>query len=153
MSQDPYPNDRPSSSYPDQHDGGPSGRQTGYQQYPPYQPHRQYPPYQPHQQYQPYQPGLYQPGMYALSARTVEGERAAQLSLVLGIVGFFVAGLILGPLAIWQAKKAEDLGVPATVGKVLGWILTVLYGGLLLLAILLVIVLFAGLGAAGSYSS
>jgi len=144
MSQDSYRSDRPSGSHPDQYDGGPSGHPGGYQQ--------QYPP---HPRYQPYQPGLYQPyqpGMYMPSARTMEGERAAQLSVTLGIVGFFVAGLILGPLAIWQAKKAENLGVPATAGKVLGWILTIIYGGLALLAIAAVIFLFAGLGLAGSYS-
>ena len=154
MSQDPYPSDRPSGG-PGAHqdDGGPYGREGDHEQHPPYQ---QYPPYRQEggpAQYLPYQPGLYRgyaPGMYAPTARTLEGEKAAQLSIVLGIVGFFVAGLILGPLAIWQAGKAERLGVPATAGKVLGWILTILYGGLLLLGILLMILLFAGIGMAGS---
>ncbi len=133
MSQDPYPSARPSGSNPDPYDAGPYGRQGGYQ---------------------PYQPGLYpsyQSGMYAPSARSIEGERAAQLSLIFGIVGFFVAGLILGPLAIWQAKKAESFGVPATAGKVLGWILTAIWGLTALLAILLVVFLFAGVATSSSY--
>ncbi|MEX5297583.1 hypothetical protein RCG67_02245 [Kocuria sp. CPCC 205292] len=29
---------------------------------------------------------------------------------------------MLGPLALWQASKAEALGVKSTAGKVLGWI-------------------------------
>ena len=134
MSQDPYPSDRQSGSNPDPYGAGTYGRQGGYQ---------------------PYQPGLYssyQPGMYAPPARTMEGERAAQLSLIFGIVGLFVAGLILGPLAIWQAKKAESFGVPATAGKVLGWILVAMWGLAALLVILLVVFLFAGIATTGSNS-
>ena len=166
MSQDPYPRDHSSGNRPYRYDGDPDGRQGGSEQYPDQYRrggNEQYPP--PHQQggygqypdqhrYQPYRSGpyhSYQPGMYAPSAQTLEGERAAQLSLVLGIVGFFVAGLVLGPLAIWQARKAEGLGVPATAGKVLGWILTVLWGGLTLLMILAVVLLFATVGTAGTY--
>jgi uncharacterized Tic20 family protein len=55
-----------------------------------------------------------------------EGEKAARTSLILGIIGLFVFGIILGPLAIVKAKKAERLGVKATAGMVLGWIAAIL---------------------------
>ena len=35
---------------------------------------------------------------------------------------------LLSPFAPWQARAAEKLGVPATAGKVLGWVGTVLPG-------------------------
>lgn len=140
MSQDPYPSERPSSGrHPDPYDGSSYGSTAPYQSSQPYQQGG----YQ-----QPYQPGGYQDPY-----RSIEGEKAAQLSLILGIVGLFVAGIILGPLAIWQAKKAERLGVPATAGKVLGWINVVLYGLAILFGILLVILMFAGFAATSSYST
>ncbi|PSS43740.1 hypothetical protein C6401_11230 [Arthrobacter woluwensis] len=43
-------------------------------------------------------------------------------SLVSGVIGLFVLGIVLGPVAIVQASRAEALGVTATAGKVLGWI-------------------------------
>lgn len=51
-----------------------------------------------------------------------EGAKKAKLSLILGIVGLFVFGIVLGPIAIVQANRAESLGAKATGGKVLGWI-------------------------------
>ncbi|MBJ2120151.1 DUF4190 domain-containing protein [Arthrobacter sp. MSA 4-2] len=59
-------------------------------------------------------------------AQPNEGEKAARTSLILGIIGLFVLGIVLGPLAIMQAKKAERLGSKATAGMVLGWIAAVL---------------------------
>ncbi len=44
-----------------------------------------------------------------------QGEKAATTSLVCGIVGLFIAGLILGIVAIVQSNKAKSLGV--TNGK------------------------------------
>lgn len=54
-----------------------------------------------------------------------DASKAKTTSLVLGIFGLFFLGLILGPLAIIQANKAERLGERATAGKVLGYICTV----------------------------
>lgn len=54
-----------------------------------------------------------------------EAGKARTASLVLGIVGLFLLGIILGPLAIMQANKAERLGERATAGKVLGYICTI----------------------------
>ncbi|MFI7480781.1 hypothetical protein ACH9EU_00010 [Kocuria sp. M1R5S2] len=53
---------------------------------------------------------------------SAEGENHKRNSVILGVIGLFVAGIILGPLALWQAGKAQALGVRATAGKVLGWI-------------------------------
>ncbi|MHA7144486.1 DUF4190 domain-containing protein [Arthrobacter sp. TmT3-37] len=137
MSQDPYPSELPySGRHSSPYDGGAYGSQGG----------APYPPTQPYQ-------GGYQPGPYQSSYQSIEGEKAAQLSLILGIVGLFVAGIVLGPLAIWQARKAERLGVPATAGKVLGWINVVLYGLAILFGILLVVLMFAGFAATSSYST
>ncbi|QCU78044.1 hypothetical protein E7744_07480 [Citricoccus sp. SGAir0253] len=76
----------------------------------------------PAQQFPSEQPG----GFYMTqSAQQVEAEKAAQMSLILGILGLFFFGLVLGPIAIIQANKAEKLGKAATAGKVLGWIDTI----------------------------
>ncbi len=62
------------------------------------------------------------------------GQTHSSNALILGIVGLFVLGIVLGPLAISQASKAERWGVQATAGKVLGWI--DLIGGILWLLII-----------------
>lgn len=54
-----------------------------------------------------------------------EGQSKAKVALICGIVGLFLFGIVLGPIAIVQANKAESLGVKATGGKVLGWIDTI----------------------------
>lgn len=54
-----------------------------------------------------------------------QGQKLKETSLIFGIVGLFFLGIVFGPLAISKASKAESLGVPATAGKVLGWIDTV----------------------------
>jgi hypothetical protein len=162
MSQDPYPSERPTAgSQESPYDGGAHDGSTydgevgqgGSQPYQPAQPYQQ--PYQQAYQ-QPYPSGGYQAGPYQSyqpSYAALEGEKAAQLSLILGLVGLFVAGFVLGPLAIWQATKAERLGVPATAGKILGWIVTVLYALAILATIVVVIIVVAGLGATATYSS
>lgn len=92
-------------------------------------------------------PGAPPPGGYAppggpplqnvYSPQRAEGDRAAQTALIFGILGFVVAGVVFGPLAIWQASKAENLGVDATAGKVLGWISLIL--GLLVVGVFVVV--------------
>lgn len=148
MSQDPYPGERPSTGRPENPyaDAGYTDEGQGTA------PYRSAPPYQqPYQQ--PYAPGGYQPGYYQPSYQAMEGEKAAQLSLILGIVGFFVAGFVLGPLAIWQASKAERLGVPATAGKILGWIVTLLNALAIVGVIVFFVVVLAGIGASAGYST
>lgn len=81
------------------------------------------------------------------SPQQVEADKASQLSLIFGIVGLFFAGIIFGPLAIVQAKKAEQLGRAATAGKVLGWICTI-WAALWTLGVLMML-LGGGLLAAG----
>jgi hypothetical protein len=54
-----------------------------------------------------------------------EAGKARTASLVLGIIGIFFLGIVLGPLAIMQANKAERLGERSSAGRVLGWIGTV----------------------------
>lgn len=84
------------------------------------------------------------------SPEQIEGEKAAQLSLLFGIVGFFVLGIILGPLAIWQAKKAEDNHAQAAAGKILGWITTI-WGALWLIG--LTVMIIGGIGLFGAAAS
>jgi uncharacterized Tic20 family protein len=85
---------------------------------------------------------------YTQSPQQVEAEKASQVSLICGIVGLFLFGIILGPIAIVQATKAEKLGKAATAGKVLGWIDTI-FG---VLGIIVFIMMIAGVFAAGSAS-
>ncbi len=57
--------------------------------------------------------------------------------------GIFILGFIFGPLAILNAGRAEAHGVPATFGKVAGWIVTVLSFIWLLFIIVMVVVALA----------
>lgn len=54
------------------------------------------------------------------------GQRYAQKSIVTGVFGFFILGIILGPAAIRQARKAESFNVVAVFGKTLGIIDTLM---------------------------
>ena len=117
----------------------------------------QYDPYG--QQYQ--QPGQYgQPMMVPISIvqKTPEqlaGEKAAQTSMVLGIISlacivtlswwlFGLPSLILSVIGIFKANEAERYGAAASAGRILNWIsvviggmFLVLFGGGMLLAIML----------------
>ncbi len=59
------------------------------------------------------------------SVEQLQGAQHAQTSMILGILSLFFVGIILGPIAISKAKKAEQLHTAATVGKVTGWIGTI----------------------------
>ena len=111
------------------------------------------------QQYQ--QPGQYgQPmmvpvGIVQKTPEQLAGEKAAQTSMVLGIIGlvcnfivswwsFGLPSLILGVIGIFKANEAERYGVAASAGRILNWIsvaiggmFLVLFGGGMLLAVML----------------
>ena len=70
------------------------------------------------------QPG--QPFQTQNSPDQMRGQQLAQTSMILGILSLFILGVILGPIAIVKAKQAERLNTAATVGKVTGWIGTIL---------------------------
>ena len=117
----------------------------------------QYGPYG--QQYQ--HPGQYgQPmmvpiGIVQKTPEQLAGEKAAQTSMVLGIISlacivtlswwlFGLPSLILGVIGILKANEAERYGAAASAGRILNWIsvaiggmFLVLFGGGLLLAIML----------------
>ena len=117
----------------------------------------QYDPYG--QQYQ--QPGQYgQPmmvpiGIVQKTPEQLAGEKAAQTSTVLGIISlacivtlswwlFGLPSLILGGIGIFKANEAERYGAAASAGRILNWIsvviggmFLVLFGGGMLLAIML----------------
>ncbi|WP_304274207.1 DUF4190 domain-containing protein [Rothia mucilaginosa] len=120
----------------------------------------QYDPYgQQYQQYQ--QPGQYgQPmmvpiGIVQKTPEQLAGEKAAQTSTVLGIIGlacivtlswwlFGLPSLVLGVVGIFKANEAERFGAAASAGRIMSWIsvaiggmFLVLFGGSLLLAIML----------------
>jgi uncharacterized Tic20 family protein len=116
-------------------------------------------PYQSNQpqnpQYGSYNAGGYNAGgpvpsappAYGYDATSQEANSAATLSLVFGILGVLLLPIVFGPLALWQAKKAERLGKPATAGKVLGWIAIVLVIIGIVVGIIFFIVALAGVGA------
>jgi len=45
------------------------------------------------------------------------GYKAAKISLICGIVGIFIAGIILGIIAILQSNKARNLGYDGGIAK------------------------------------
>jgi hypothetical protein len=77
----------------------------------------------------------------------VEGEKHAQSSLILGIISLFAFGVVIGPLAMIQARKAEALNVSATPGKITGLIGLIL-GIVTILGIVALIVMSAAVGDA-----
>ncbi|WP_435298437.1 hypothetical protein [Timonella sp. A28] len=107
--QQPNPAQQPAPGYYDYNNAG--GQQ--YPQQGPYQG-------QPHPG-QPYQGQPY-------GAVNPQGQKDAQTSWILGLIGLITSlGIILGPMALHYAKKAERAGVSATAGKVLGWISIVFF--------------------------
>lgn len=104
----------------------------------------------PGQQYNtPGQPGGgYQPNYYAQSSPDqARGQELAQTSMIFGIISLFVVGVILGPIAIVKAKRAEELGGDATIGKITGWIGTILGALQLIGAIIWVIAVLSWMPA------
>ncbi len=101
---------------------------------------------------QPYAQNYNQP--YGQVAVNSEGQKHAQNAMIFGILSIVIAGLgvVFGPLALSQVRKAESYGAEATVGKVTGWIGLVL-GILSLLFIIAYIVFIVVLVSATSTSS
>lgn len=87
----------------------------------------------------PQQPGGYQPNYIQSSPDQMRGQQLAQTSMIFGIISLFVVGIILGPIAIVKAKRAEELGGDAKVGQITGWIGTVL-GALQVIGVIIYIV-------------
>lgn len=107
------------------------------------------------QQYQYGQPMMVPIGIVQKTPEQLAGEKAAQTSTVLGIIGlacaltlgWFLLGLpslILGVIGVMKANEAERFGVAASAGRIMNWINVVIggmflvfLGGSLLLAIML----------------
>lgn len=132
----PYP--EPMNSHPSQYQETTNHPQNNEQS--------QYGAY-PHQQPQYGAPQGYAP--YGKSPEQEQGEKLAQTSMILGIISIFFAGIILGPLAIHKASQAEKLNADATVGKITGWIGTILAALSLLWVIFMVFIVVVA--NAGSY--
>jgi len=144
--QEMYGSHSPAPAAPPQQEYGqpqPAPAPPGYgqQAQPPYgQPQQGYgqpqPPYG-----QPYQQNYYVP-------QEQLGKSAATASLVCGIIGLFVLGLILGIIAIVQGRKAKALGYTggmATAGIVLGVI------GLIGWAIIIIVMIAAAAAGTALY--
>src|SRR5687767_4227442 len=52
----------------------------------------------------------------------MEGVQHARDATLFGVLGILTLGIVFGPLALSQAKKAAAYGIDATTGRVLGWI-------------------------------
>lgn len=131
--------------------------QSSYDQYP-YDPYgqdlygqNQYDPYG----YQYDQPMMVPAGFLQKTPEQFFGEKAAQTSTVLGVIGLIcivtlnwwllgLPSLVLGVIGIFKANEAERYGAVASAGRILNWInvavggiFLVLFGGALLLALML----------------
>ena len=127
----------------------------------------QYDPYgQQYQQPDQYgQPMMVPVGIVQKTPEQLAGEKAAQTSTVLGIIGlacivtvsWFLVGiptLILGVIGVFKANEAERYGVAASAGRILNWI-SVVVGGLFLVLFggSFLLVLLLALSESGSSSS
>lgn len=92
-----------------------------------------------------------QPG-YGYPMVHPEGAQLAQTSMILGIISLFVVGIVLGPIAIVKANRAErEFNTSATVGKVTGWIGTI-FGALgFLYIIFIILAVFVSFPVAGGF--
>ena len=99
----------------------PATYQSSYNTYSTYSGQQAYQGQAPFQQnYAPSQEIYYQ---QVLQQNMYAAEKAANASIACGIIGFFIAGLILGIIAIAQGNKAKSLGYvggKASAGIVLG---------------------------------
>ncbi len=96
----------------------------------------------------PGDPGVWQPVPPWLADRYARGRSHAETALILGILGVVLLP-VLAPFAVWQAREAEKLGVPATAGRVLGWVGTVLLGVFLVFLVLWLVAAAFLLGSGG----
>lgn len=62
------------------------------------------------------------------------GQKYRRNSIILGVVGLFISGIAFGLAAFVTARKAEEQGVKATAGKVLG--ILGFIGGIIIMATL-----------------
>ena len=101
------------------------------------------------------QPMMVPVGIVQKTPEQLAGEKAAQTSTVLGIIGLAcivtlswwllgLPSLILGAIGVMKANEAERFGAAASAGRIMSWIsvaiggmFLVLFGGSLLLAIML----------------
>lgn len=78
-------------------------------------------------------PGVSTAPQQVITPNFQEGLKLAGSALTMAIIGFFCVGIVLGPLAISNAKKAKQLlreGDPgygkAVAAEIIGWIVAVL---------------------------
>jgi len=89
----------------------PTARGTGYNQPQGYgQDHYQNSPYQSQPAYG------YVPNVHP------EAKSKADYAMIFGVIGIFFFSLVFGILALVYAKKAEEMGADAKIGKILGWV-------------------------------
>lgn len=76
-------------------------------------------PYPPQNPYGSPQPYGYAPNPYGYPPVAAPGTKEARTSWILGLIGIFLFGLILGTIGLVKAFKAKSLGANATAGFVL----------------------------------
>ncbi|WP_457949855.1 hypothetical protein ACTAQI_04645 [Pseudarthrobacter sp. alpha12b] len=93
-------------------------------------------------QQQPFQYPNYPNVQQNNSLEHFQGSKFKEKATIFGVIGFFFLGIVFGPLAISNARKAEALHHSATLGKILGWIDTI--AGVIWLLIVVLIMANAG---------
>lgn len=120
----------------------------GWPPRPPMNPHPETASYSSPAPREDYPQPAYQQVYVEKAPSVLEGEKLAKTSTILGIVSIYFVGLILGPMAIVKAAKAEKLGVDSTVGKVTGWLGIIIAAVTIIFSILYIFVLGAVFAAA-----
>ncbi|QCO96770.1 hypothetical protein FCN77_02345 [Arthrobacter sp. 24S4-2] len=81
------------------------------------------------------------------SPESVQGAEYERKATTYAVIGLFVLGFVFGPMAIVNANRAQALGTRATLGKVMGWCVTI---SSYLFVVLFIIFALVGAATAGS---
>ncbi|NUP73731.1 MAG: hypothetical protein HOQ07_03645 [Sinomonas sp.] len=84
-----------------------------------------------------------QPLTYGQFRWFMQGNQHARDAVLLGVVGLISWGIVFGPLALIEAKKAQAFGVDAKAGRILGWIAIGIFALWVLFALLYMIFVLA----------
>ncbi|QQC58800.1 DUF4190 domain-containing protein [Rothia kristinae] len=93
----------------------------------------------------PPKPGDYMPAPAPPPPGDSRAQSQAATAMALGVVGLVTGlGVIFGPIALVQAKRAREGGADASSGRILGWLATIV-GVICLILFVIALLVFFGI--------